>query len=139
MDIDRELDSTDFYKNKPAKLYRFRNWDPYTKSDCNMNVKYHKTSSPSFDKKQQYEDALYKLEFEPSNDQPSECIKQLQSLQVDASSVTRIHATVYIDMVKDFTFYSTIVMLFLIYNYDDETNKIEVLFHMRYYSPETHG
>ena len=53
MDIDRELDSTDFYKNKPAKLYRFRNWDPYTKSDCNMNVKYHKTSSPSFDKKQQ--------------------------------------------------------------------------------------
>lgn len=49
------------FKNKQAILYRFRNWDPYTKSKCDVNVKYYKKSSPSFDKKQQFEDATYKI------------------------------------------------------------------------------
>ena len=56
-----------------------------------------------------------------------------------ASTISDLTVTKYNESIQGFTLYSLIVMMLLLYNYDEEVDEFDRVFMNRYYAPETHG
>lgn len=53
--------------------------------------------------------------------------------------MSQLHLDYYSDNVRNFTIYSTLVMLLLVFNYDTEASVFETIFRQKLNTPETHG
>lgn len=120
-------------------MYKFRNWDFLEKRFlCEFNVFVSKSST-----KDSSDDVneLYTIRVGDNSkgNTATQCISTNEFFEFTARTISDLTVSKYNESIQGFTLYSLVIMMVLLYNYDEEVDEFDRVFMNRYYAPETHG
>lgn len=118
---------------KAANVFIFRKWEITGRKKCMLEVKYHRETFSNDTYKYQMrikDSALTKDEM---------CLEQDQVITIETKSLDAQFEIDFSQRVQNFSTAAIIIMLILMYNYEDELKHYEIVYTNRFYAPETHG